>query len=122
MQQSARPKVDVEIESGPQSQQNVACVFVPGNAWVAEGAEEYRIDIITEMFVDSIGEGLAGDEVVTRTVGQVLPGYRGAVGCRRGLDDWNGDSYDFGSDAVASDDGDRDAAIQRITFPSGRRM
>ncbi len=96
-------------------------MFVVGHTRVAERAEEYRIHVVPEMFVDIVGKGLAGVEVMTRPVGQILPHHCCPVPFGGGLYDWNSGGDDFGPDAVASDDGDQDAAIQRITFRWGRR-
>ena len=121
MQQRARAKVDVEVESEPQSQEDVTRVFVAGHTRVAERAEEYCIHVVPEMFVDIVGKSLAGVEVMARPVRQMLPHHCYSVPLGGGLDDWNSGGDDFGPDAVASDDGDLDAAIQRITFLLGRR-
>src|SRR5206468_12894285 len=48
MEQLHRPKVDVQIELEPESQQNVAGVLVPRHSGVAKGAEEDRIDAVPE--------------------------------------------------------------------------
>ncbi len=81
-------------------------MFVAGDTRVAERAEEDCIHVVPEMFVDIVGKGLAGIEVVTCPVGQMLPHHCGAVPSGGGLYDWNRSGDDFGPDAVASDDGD----------------
>ncbi len=96
-------------------------MFVAGDTRVAERAEEYRIHVVPEVFVDLVGERFAGVEVMLRPVRQMLPHHRRTVPSGGRLDDWNSGGDHLGSDAIASDDGDRDTAIQRTTLRSGRR-
>jgi hypothetical protein len=59
-----RSEIHVQIEFEPQTQEDVARVFVAGYSRITKGAQEDRIDIVAQMRECRVGKRLFALEVV----------------------------------------------------------
>src|SRR3989442_13598824 len=65
MQQPDGAEVDGEVEPESQAQQDVACVLVPRNAWIAERAQEDGVHVVAQMAERRLRERLPRLEIVS---------------------------------------------------------
>src|SRR5439155_15296066 len=79
MQQLHRPEIDVQIELESQTQENVAGMLIAGDARIAEGAEEDRIDVVAQMTKTGFRQRLFRFEVMVGGIRKVFPVQRESV-------------------------------------------
>src|SRR5947208_16747618 len=79
MQQPDGAEVDVEVEPESQAQQDVACVLVPRNAWIAERAQEDGVHVVAQMVERRLRERLPRLAIVSGGVRKRLEAQAEAV-------------------------------------------
>ena len=106
MQQQHRPKIDVEVQPNPQTQQNVASVLVPRDPRVAERAEQDRVHVVAQKAERGVRQGLSRLEVMIGGVREPFEIEPEAVFRRRALEHRDRCLDDLRPDPVPGDDGD----------------
>ena len=56
MQKCDRPEVDVQVQTKPQAEQNVACVLVARHARISKRSEKDRVHVIAQVRERCIGQ------------------------------------------------------------------
>src|SRR2546428_575084 len=106
MQEPDGAEVDVEVEPESQAQQDVACVLVPRNAWIAERAQKDGVHVVAQMAERRLRERLPRLEIVSGGVRQPFEVQAEAVLGGRAIQHRDRRLDDLGSDAVPRDDSD----------------
>ena len=117
MQQLHRPEIDVQIELESQTQENVAGMLIAGDARIAEGAEEDRIDVVAQMTKTGFRQRLVRFEVMVGGIWKVFPVQRESVLGRDAIEYRDRGFDHLGPDTISGDN--RDLGRPAVG-PSGR--
>ena len=113
VEQPHRTVVDVEIQLEARAEQDFARMAHVGNARIAEGAHEDRLELVAQHRVAVWRQADAGLEVVIRAVGQHLEVELPAEHARRRFHDLDGFRRDVFPDSVARNHRDAHVPMSR---------
>src|SRR5262245_32565727 len=100
-----RPVVDVEVELEARPEEDIAGVAIVGHAWIAERADEHRIELPQQRV--AVGRNRdAGLQIMIGAPGQHLELDRSSEHVSRAAQHLDGFSRDIDADAIPRDDRD----------------